>query len=247
MDDRIINAFFSEFNRLVEESPDSLSALKSHNSEWAKKYLFKVLISVIELSEFQKEIELILSGFDAKPVGLFYLKPPSVDELILAVKMYLVAWSTTKDLTALLMNAVYDLGIDDSDVSFGIIIRNRKVTDSEVRKLLAKYQKELDIGGTSQARNDVVHRAKVPDIDLKELKAKRNGIEAQRYSWLVKDRISEDEYNKLIGVFHKELGETAARKKIYYTEHHKKNIAFLGELATNLARVFFSNLSEKRI
>lgn len=246
MDDRIANAFFSEFNRLIEESSDSLNALKNQNSQWGKKYIFEVIISVIELTEFQKEVELILSGFEAKPVG-FFLKTVSIDELILAVKMYLIAWFTINDLTARLINTVFDLGIHESDVSFGTITRNRKVANSKIIETFKKYQKELNIDDTVRARHDAVHRAKITDPELKELKAKRNRIESQRYSWLAKKRISEDEYNKQKEEFYKELKKTADSKKKYYRDHYDRSVTLLAELATHLARVAFDNLNEKRI
>ncbi len=247
MDERIENAFFSEFNRLIEESSDSLNALKNQNSQWGRKYLFDVIISVIELVEFQKEVELILSGFEAKPVGLFYLKAVSIDELILTVKIYLIAWFTINDLTARLINTVFDLGIHESDVSFGVITRNRKVANSKIIETFKKYQKELKIDDTIRARHDAVHRARVTDTELKELKAKRNRIESQRYSWLAKNRISEDEYKKQKKEFYEELRKVAESKKKYYRDHYDRSVDLLAELAIHLARVAFDNLNEKRI
>ena len=245
MDGQLTTSFFGELNKLFDESSESISAFKGENKQWGKKYIGNVIIAVIEISELQKEIELIFKAFEDTPMG-FLRKTPTIDEIALTVKSYLIIWSTIIDLVARLINAVFDLGIHDSDISFGMVIRNTKVKQTKIPNICRDYQKSLNIDQTNRSRNDAIHRGKLADEEIVALKGKRNKIESMRYSLLATERITDEEYKKEIKLFYSELKVLIENKKTQYREHYDMTVSLISKLANELARIVFSYLSEKR-
>lgn len=246
LSEKLTTTFFEELNKFIDEKPESLSALKGNNKQWAVKYIFNVMMAVVEISELQEEIELIFNDFEDTPMG-FLRKTPTIDEIALTAKIYIITWATMNDLIARLVNVVFDIGIHDSDISFGIVIRNNKVKQTKIPNICKKYQKIIDIDQTISIRNDAIHRGKLADEEIVNLKRQRNKIESKRYSLLSTERITDEEYKEEKKLYNRKLKDLIEKKKAEYKKHYEGTVSLLSEIAKELANITFSNLNETRI
>jgi hypothetical protein len=162
--ERIIAIFFDTFNCEIENAGNALSALKGQNRDWSMAYIRRTMITSVEINSLQDEIELILSRLGVASKGPFF-SVFSIEELTVGLKFYLIAWSTMKDVMAMFINTVLDLGIAEKDVSFGMILRNEKVQKTNIPAICKKHAKPLKISYVDGARNDAVHRGKLMDRD----------------------------------------------------------------------------------
>jgi hypothetical protein len=90
----------------------------------------------------------------------------TIEHLAIAMKLYVISWSTLRDLLASLVNAVFNLGIADRDVKEHLVLHNRHVQSSRIPQILQAYDNTLVIKDLKKKRNDVVHRGKIPDDDI---------------------------------------------------------------------------------
>lgn len=93
MAERFSNTFVKEINRLTDADPQSLCCLRGNNLSWAKKYIPRTLFGVKEIDNQQEEIELLLSKIDHQSLG-FSKKILPVEELLMNLKFYYIAWGT---------------------------------------------------------------------------------------------------------------------------------------------------------
>jgi len=248
MAEKLSNIFFKEINRLTETEADSMSSLQGKNIEWAKKYIPKTLFGIGEIDEQQKEIELLLSKIDHQSSG-FMKKILPVEELLMNLKFYYIAWGTLKDLMAKLVSNVLDLGIADVDLNFGILLRNDKVKNTRIPEICNKYSKLLDIAGTDKARNEAAHRGNLLDDDVINIKRKKAAIEAGRFSLLQQEhqRISEEEYSRKNKLFYDELKELVENKRFEYQNHYELTMKLNREIAIELATIWHQYMKDYKL
>ena len=70
---------------------------------------------------------------------------------------------------ARLVNAVFDLGIDDRDVDLMMVFRNEHVRKSGLPGILARYRTRIKHDDFRRLRNEIVHRGILGDSDLVEI------------------------------------------------------------------------------
>jgi hypothetical protein len=87
----------------------------------------------------------------------------------LLLKLYHVGWGTLSDMTAILIDEVFDLGNDEKDIDLGRVRKNRHVKSSGIPEVLAKHAKAIEHDRFTQARNDIVHRGWLNDPELNAL------------------------------------------------------------------------------
>ncbi len=225
-----------------------MSSLKGKNLEWAKRYTATTLFGVVEIDEQQKEIELLLSIIEHTPLG-FVKKILPVEELLMILKFYYIAWGTMKDLMAKFVSNVLDLGIADIDLNFGILLRNNKVKSTRIPEICNRYSNLLDIGGTDKARNEAAHRGKLLDDDVTSIKKKKATLEVGHFSLLQQEhqRISEEEYCRRKKVFYDELKVLTENKRVEYQNHYESTMKLNREIAIELAGVWHQYMKDYKL
>ncbi len=246
MTKRYLDTFFEVLNQELQAPENSTFKFEVDDQEWSFSYLGRIIMRVTEVSNIQDEIKLLLDRLGVQSQG-FLVKVLSVEELFIGLKFYLISWSTLKDVMANLINCVLDLGIDEKDLSFGQLLRNQKVKSTKIPDICKKYSKKINIGSTDGARNDAVHRGTLADVEVTNLKKKKNRIQSKRFSLLKLKPISEDEYKKLMNEFNKELSNLVASKREEYKNHFKQTMSLNEEIAIELAKVIMKQFKKERI
>lgn len=223
------------------ELPDAIKA----NPKWGISFVFNNLKVLSEIDEIEREINSVLKRLGVSGDS-FILKSYSIEELVIGVKHYLIAWSTMKDLMANLVNASLDLGIHENDLSFGMILRNEKVKKSNIPTVCNKHSKTINVSYTDKQRNDAIHRGKLLDDKINEYRSRYSGLFATRYSLLNTDPITDDEFNNGLKELNRELVDLVKVKTEEYTSHFERTLELNKELAIELAQLSAQNLANVR-
>lgn len=211
---------------------ESLEAFKSLDmAKDAMHYFLRCASSASEVDGIIQEIDLQLERLGIAKDG-FLMKLFTVEELAIGSKFYYISISTLKDLMARFLNTVFELGIADTDISFGMMMRNSKVMDSGRREIIGKHRKELDTKRTDRARNDATHRGLVTDKEITDLKKRKNEIINSRFGLLIQDRISEDTYKERMKEISTETSSLSKWKRSEYSEHLDATISFCSDVAS---------------
>lgn len=119
------------------------------------------------------EIRVFMASAELKNLfeELFYVialipKAISFPELTAVLKLYIISWVSLSDVLASVLNAVYDLGIDEQDIEFGAILRNAHIASSELPAIVKKHTKSIRHGEFKRMRNNIVHRGKLAEDAL---------------------------------------------------------------------------------
>lgn len=91
-------------------------------------------------------------------------------EISLLIKVYVIGWVTLSDVLANIINEVFDLGYGEQDVQLGTILRNRKIRESTLPQVIKRHGKEVRYDRFARLRNDVVHRGKLDDAELADVR-----------------------------------------------------------------------------
>jgi len=232
----IIGEYFDAITKTLESNTDRKeTAILFRQLLLSKEYGFSILMSLAEIDSLHKEIRIIFRGFEPRNVGLF-MKALTVEDLILSVKFYVISWTTLLDMLAALISKVFNLGFADSDVKFGLILRNKHVLNSDLPAIFKKYSKALDITALKRHRNEIVHRGKIMDEEVKSHYKAKNILDAERYSLLRSAHISEEEYKKESARQIEVLFDLASRKKATYEAHYKTTLEMIAEVLDSLGR-----------
>ena len=131
-----------------------------------------------EIDRLCREMESVLNEFTGRDVHATFmtLKWPTIEHLAVAMKLYVISWSTLRDLLASLINVVFNLGIADRDVKEHLVLHNRHVQSSRVPQIVQAYDNSLAIKDLKRKRNDVVHRGNIPDEDVEQILMERNAL-----------------------------------------------------------------------
>lgn len=165
-------SFFSELDRLIA----SASGLEI-NSEWGKNYFRSLLLNAAKVQACVNEFERFFERFESAP-GFVSKIPPTVEDLVLTMKLYYINWSTLLELVAIFMDSVFDIGNDKNNISFGSIIRNHKVQSSNLPTIIKKHKATIDISRSTMIRNEIVHRGRLLDGEIEELVTRKASIES---------------------------------------------------------------------
>lgn len=231
---KIFDAFIEELFGIInrEEPPEDPFPYDP------KKVMEIILIrmrAMTEVNELELEIRRILGSLGER--RSFIVKTYSIEDLVIGAKYYFIAWSTLKDIMINLINVCFDLGIDERDVKYGILMRNRKVKDSNIPGILNDYRRSINTSKTDEKRNTVVHRGRLDDDEINAFRKKQNALYAKIYSLLETNPISEDEFNSEQKALNDELSNLVKLKRQEYTVHFDNTVALNVDLARELARV----------
>lgn len=241
---KISKAFNDELFSIINPGSVPVEEIK-YDPEKAMRIVMQRMLAIAEVNELEHEINRILDKLGTE--NNFIVKSYSIEELVIGVKHYLISWSTMKDVMTNLINICFDLGIDERDVSFGVVTRNKKVKDSEVIGIFKKHGKTINISHTDKQRNDATHRGKLLDDEINEFRKKHNSLYSKKYSLLNINPITDDEFKKELGALNTELVDLAKLKKKEYSEHFDKTLELNQDLARELARVTANEILSNRI
>lgn len=94
----------------------------------------------------------------------------TVEYIQLLLKLYVVEWTTLSDVVAHIINDVLDLGYQDRDVSLGGILKNRHVIVAGIAEVVRTHSAVLQYSHYAEMRNHIVHRGRLHDTVLSELR-----------------------------------------------------------------------------
>lgn len=229
-----VGEYFGELNRLMDASKDSKKVAHLIAYRLGSKYSMAIMSSLAEIDSLHKELCQILEDFAGRQAG--FLKYLTVDHLILLTKFYVVQWSTLTDMIASLINKTFNLGIAEKDISFGLIIRNKHVQQSDIRDILKNHSRDIEYDLFNKHRNEIVHRGKILDKDILDLKIEWNRLYSRKYSLFVDEKITDDEYEGASASLNKNTYSLAALKQTYYMNHYKKTLEVVAAMIRAMAR-----------
>jgi len=230
----IFKAYSDELFRKINVNDELPKSIKE-NPAWGMRFVISNLAIAKEIDDIAREIESILNrlGKSHKTILTTY----SIEELVLGVKYYLLAWSAMKDLMANFINISFDLGIHEKDINYGMMLRNEKIKNTDIPKIIKEHALRIDISNTDKQRNEVAHRGRLLDKDIVDFKSRYNRIYAERYSLLELSPISDAEYKEKIKVLDSELLPLVKQKREEYKTHFYNTMELNKSLAIVLAKV----------
>jgi hypothetical protein len=160
-------------------------------------------------------------------------------DAVIAVKFYIISWHTLSDVFAKLVNAVFDLGIDEQDIHFVTIFRNDHVKKSGLPKILEKYRVKIRHGEFTRLRNDIVHRGVLRDPGLKAISSRLGRLKLLRLF----DEAQATEESKAI---ESDLHEYLLSKQSEFTSHLQDTTAMLEEMIGHLDTIVKTKLDSIR-
>lgn len=240
----ISKAFSDELFGIISPKEGHKDEIK-YDPKKAMKIVFERIFALAEINEIVREIKTILERLGT--TNNFIVKTYSIEELVIGVKHYLIAWSTMKDLITNLINICFDLGIHETDLSFGVVMRNKKIKDSNVPNIIRVHQSSINVKYTDKQRNDAIHRGKLLDDEINEFRSRYNRLYSRKYSLLNPEPISDDEFKNEHKKLNAELKDLAESKKREYSEHFERTMALNIELAKELAKVTANAVLNNRI
>jgi len=239
----ITKAFNDELFGIInpKESGDEIQ----YDPKKAMHIIFERIFALGEINEIESEIKTMLGRLGT--INNFIFKTYSIEELVIGVKHYLIAWSTMKDLMTNMINVCFDLGIHETDLSFGVVMRNKKVKNSNIPNIIREHQSSINVKYTDKQRNDAIHRGKLLDDEINEFRSKYNKLFSRKYGLLNPDPISDEEFESEHKKLNLELKGLVESKKHEYSAHYEKTIALNIEIAKELAKVTANAVLENRI
>jgi hypothetical protein len=232
----IVGAYFAQLNKALESDKDAKQIALLFAHRLGSEYFLAILQTMSETDRLCREMESILNEFTGRDLHgtPFTGKLLTIEHLAIAMKLYVISWSTLRDLLASLVNAVFNLGIADRDVALHRVLRNADVQSSRIPQILQAYDNTLLIKDLQKKRNDVVHRGRIPDEDIERILTERNRIDSRRYSLLEQNPTSEEEHKRQISLLQQELRTLAQEKQDLWRKHHQQTIAMISEIAGEL-------------
>src|SRR5262249_44576259 len=219
--------------KAFESDADSKQIAVLFAQHLGSEYFLAILQLLSEVDRLCHEMESVLNEFPGRNIG--FGKLLTIEHLVIAMKLYVISWSTLRDLLASLVNTVFDLGMADKEVKEHLVLHNRHVKFSRIPQIIQKYDNTLVIKDLKRKRNEVVHRGRIPDDDIEQILKERNRIDFLRYSLLEQNPISEEEHKRQIAVLQQKLRTVAEEKQCLWRRHYQQTIAMISEVAGELA------------
>ncbi len=241
---KISKAFNDEHFGIINPKEGLKDEIK-YDPTKAIEIVFERMFSLTEINEIEREIEIILDRLGT--INSFIVKAYSIEELVIGVKHYLIAWSTMKDIMTNLINICFNLGIHETDISFGVVIRNKKVKNSNIPSIIKAHQGSIDVKYTDKQRNDAIHRGKLLDDEINEFRSNYNKLYSRKYGLLNPEPISDNEFKEEQKRLNAELKDLTELKKQEYSKHYEKTMALNLDITKELAKVTANAVLNNRI
>jgi HEPN superfamily protein len=244
-DESVVGAYFSRLNEILEDDKNPKSVAAAFVQQLKAKHSISALETMTEMDRLYREMRSVLNEFTGR--GYFLVHILTVEHLATAMKLYVISWHTMLDLLARLVNAVFNLGIADRDVTPRLILTNAHVKATRIPEILAAYEKALPVEDLRKRRNDAVHRGRIPDPDVEQLLKERNTLDSRRYSLLTISPISEEEYKNGTAALQTRLNAMAKEKQSLWEQIHQQTSAMTSAVASELAVKAIERLKREAI
>jgi len=226
--------YFGELGQFLNDKSRGKDLALKIAEGLSSAYFMNLVRTFAAMGSLHEEICQIIADLSGRSALLFKYLP--IDHIILLVKFYIVQWCTLADMTALIISQGFNLGIDEKDISFGLIARNKHIQESELSGYFQKYKMELDIDGYNNQRNEIIHRGKITDKEVLELKAEWDKLNGRKFSLLHPTPISDEEYQKESSELTTKNFSLGKKLQESYTEHYTKTTALIGDIVRVIAR-----------
>lgn len=241
----ILGGYMSQLEEMVEIEPDKKRAAIWVFSQLRDNRGLEILKIISGIEGVCREMETAVNELSGRNLGLVILL--TVEHLATTMKPYVIAWSTLLDLLAYLINEVFDLGIAEKDVKLQLSLNNRHVQNSRIPQVIKEYENASVLRDLKKRRNDLVHRGKIPDVDIEKMLAERNMIDSRRYSLFKMNPISEEEYKAEKSLFQEKLWALGKQKQEVWEKHREQTIVMLSEIGRELAHKRFGLYQREKI
>jgi hypothetical protein len=225
--------FLEELEHLLESDADEGPSADLFAKLLMSSYFKDLLTTFAAMGSLHEEIQQILADFNGR--SAVFVKYLPIEHLVLLVKFYVVQWSTLMDMTAHMVNNGFNLGMDGQDVKFAVLARNKHVSQSELGGLFRASTKDLSTDEYRKHRNEIVHRGRILETDVLQLKREWDTLAASKYSLLLGNPINELEYQKKSEELTRKNFELGLRLQAKYGEHYAKTIRFMDHVAKIIA------------
>jgi hypothetical protein len=229
----MMEAYFAQWHQALKSDKDSKQTALLFAHLLGSEYFLAFFHTMSEIDRLCGEMESVLNEFTGRDLHgmLFTSKLLTIEHLAIAMKLYVISWSTLRDLLASLVNTVFNLGIADRDVKEHLVLHNSHVKASRIPQILQAYDNTLLIKDLKKKRNDVVHRGRIPDYYIVQLLKERSTIDSCHYSLLEQNPISEEEHKMQSSLVQQKLRVLAQEKQELWKKHHQQTITMLSEIA----------------
>lgn len=195
-------------------------------------------LDAYEMRVFRKASDLGNGVEELRYILLRMPKAETIPHAKVLLKMYRIAWVTLADVLASVINEVYELGYADRDIEFDRVLRNRNIQRTSIPAIFKKHRTELDYQTLSEERNDIVHRGRFDDPELREIElawikalpvdGSSDALQGKGLDAFVRDLVVQSLTN------FREIERVMELKKAQLSVHLKKTEVFLEELADEL-------------
>ena len=241
----ISNAFFGTLNDLNDSDDKAYTSVKAGHKDWAGRYCMKAVRDATAIDFIVEETVLILDRLGIVSSGLVTIY--RLEELIIGMKSYYIAWGTLRDLMAKLISSGFDLELAEQDCSWGLVTRVDKVQRTNIPKIIEKHNGLIKSNVTNRFRNDIAHRGKLTDPDIERLQLAKYSIIDDRFGLLNTTHISEEEFKTRMNELHGEVATVANAKQEELQDHFEKTLSFYSEIGVELGSVAHRLLAHNKI
>lgn len=241
----ISNSFLGTLNDLNESDELAFSSITLGNEDWAGRYFVRAATDATAVDLISEEITLILDRLGIASSGLITVY--RLEELIIGMKGYYIAWGTLRDLMAKLISSGLDLELAEQDCSWGLVTRVEKVKRTKIPHIIERYNGLIKSKITNSARNNIAHRGRLTDPDIKSLQSEKYSIIDDRFGLLNAHHIEDEEYKTRMNQLHRKVAQVANAKRDELREHFEKTLAFYSEIGVELGIAAHRLLANKKI
>lgn len=150
---------------------------------------------------------------------------------VIAAKFYIVTWCTLSDVFAKLVNAVFNLGIDEKDINLMMTFRNEHVKKSDLLKIFNKYKTKIKHDEFKSPRNDIVHRGILRDPELERIGEMLSYIDLLQI-------FDTTETSKILEKIKSDLKNYLLQKQAEFKNHLEETLTMLNEMIEYMVIIF---------
>jgi hypothetical protein len=234
----VSEASFSPGGTFIEELGKLLDPEEAHFAgRFAKLltsgYFRELLKTFAAMGSLHEEIQQILFDFGGRSAVLVKYLP--IDHIVLLVKFYIVQWSTLMDVTAHMISNGFNLGIDEQDVKFAVIARNKHVLETGLKDIFRSCRKLLSMDEYRKHRNEIVHRGRIMETEVLELKSEWDNHEASKYSQMLGDSTKDEEHDTKSKELTEKNFALGSKLQSKYRTHYIETTRFIDQVVRIVA------------
>jgi hypothetical protein len=228
----------SEINNLLLEelSNNMLSTINKNDiNKFVHSNVFMNIINITaDIDGLHSEICMILEEFKGRSLG--FLRLFSLEILRYSLKGYYISWITMRDFLATIINQIYDLGFNEKDIKWNLVLSNQHIIESKIPAIIREYRKILKTDEIVRKRNKIVHRGILDDDDINNLVVERNVLYSDKFSILKDNNLTDEEYDKRIKELYQKIEHISLTKYDELKYHYLITIEMISRVLKELGQ-----------